>query len=143
MPQSTLWSDAKPAISTSLADDAFVVVDIRDASDGRDADLIERDFALRRHANDAAIFYLADQECGLAGGTCHHAALAGVELDAVDKGANRQRTERVRVTFCSTHCQTNINSVLSVDSSCIADTIRGDILNVVTDRIDRQLSLSQ
>ena len=89
MPQSTLGSDPEPAIPTSLADDAFVVVDIRDASDCGDADLIERDFTFRRHANDAAIFDLADKEGGLAGRACHHAALAGVELDTVDEGTDR------------------------------------------------------
>ena len=113
MPQSTLGSDPEPAIPTRLADDAFVVVDIRDTSDGGDADLIEGNFSFRRHANDAPIFDLADKEGGFAGRACHHAALAGVELYTVDEGADRQRTERVRVALRSTHCQTGINALLS------------------------------
>ena len=88
MPQSTLWPYSEPAIPPSFADDAFVVVDIRDASDGSDADLIEGNFSFRRHANDAPIFDLADKEGGFAGGACHHATLAGVELDTVDEGTD-------------------------------------------------------
>ena len=90
MPASTLRPDAEPAIAPSLADDAFIVVDVRDTPDGGDARLVERDLALRRHPHDTAVVHFTDQQRRLAGRTRHQTALAGVELDAVDERADRQ-----------------------------------------------------
>src|SRR5260370_19765085 len=94
---------AEPAIATGLADRDIHVIRIGYRADGAGAAAVNQALLARIQANDHVVLVAADDLGVSAGGTGKLAALADLQFDIVDDGADWHVAERHHVTRLQVH----------------------------------------
>ena len=90
-------ADALPAVAAGLADLDVAVLGVADLAHGGAAGQQHAAHLGRRHAEDGVLALLAHQLDAGAGGTCQSGALAGLQLDGVNQGADGDVGQRQSV----------------------------------------------
>src|SRR6202020_599521 len=85
---------AKPTVAAGLADRDVHVIRVRHRTDGAGAAAMNQALFARVQADDHIVLVAADDLRIGAGGACELAALADLEFDIVNDGADRHVTER-------------------------------------------------
>src|ERR1700733_4349662 len=103
------------ALAAGLADDLVLVIEIAELADGGAADDQDAPDFARRHAHLRVVAFLGHELRGAAGAAHELAALAGLQLDVVDDGAERDVRERQRVADLDVGGRTGLDHVADLE----------------------------